>query len=80
MYFEGLLCGVVCDGDDAVTVLKEVFEYGEMGLHQELDEGGWEEGVPYLTVDLAPCLILEVVVLKSLQAVNADVEIRGVEN
>ena len=31
-------------------------------------------------VDLAPSLILEVVVLESLQTVDADVEICGVEN
>lgn len=34
----------------------------------------------YLVVDLAPSLILQVVVLESLQTVDADVEICGVEN
>lgn len=34
----------------------------------------------HLVVDLAPSLILEAVVLESLQTVYADVEICGVEN
>lgn len=34
----------------------------------------------YLVVYLAPSLILEVVMLKSLKTINANVEIRGVKN
>lgn len=42
---------------------------------------GWVGGrCAYLVVDLAPSLILEVVVLESLQSIDADVEICGVEN
>lgn len=34
----------------------------------------------YLVVDLAPSLIFKVEVLESLQAINSDIEIRGVKN
>ena len=35
----------MCDGDDAVAVLEEVFEDGEVGLRKDLDGVGGEEGV-----------------------------------
>ena len=38
------------------------------------------ERCAYSVVDLAPSLILEVVMFESLQTVDADVEICGVEN
>lgn len=34
MYRQRLLCGVVCDGDDAVAVSEEVFKDGEVGLRK----------------------------------------------
>ena len=68
---------VVGDTDDAVTVLEEVFEDGEVGLDRV--RFAWNRDTSwlvYLVVDLTPCLIFKVVVLESLKAINADVEIR----
>jgi hypothetical protein len=64
MYCERLLQGVVRDGDGSVAVLEEVFENGEVSL----------------VVDLAPSLVLGVVMLECLQTIDANAEICGVEN
>lgn len=74
---------MVGDGDDASAVLEEVLEDGEVGLGRvrvvsvQSHGGG---GSSYLVVDLTPCLGLRVVMLKGLEAIDADLEVRGVED
>jgi hypothetical protein len=56
--------GVRGDADDAAAFLQEVFEDREVGL----------------VVNLAPSLVLNAVMFKSLKTVDANVEVGGVKN
>ena len=94
MYGQGLLLRrVMGNRDDATTVLKEVFKdrevclvpsQGQPEISRARGRGGGNEkqraALPDLVMYLAPRLIINVVVLETLQAIDTNVEVRCVEN